>query len=182
MLDLAILVRGTLHRRKTRSDVANLFTLVANSLEVGDGLNDCDNDPQIARRAETDEARAWWQEVAGVQPHTFGLLGVPPPQVSGAVHVPQSTTPPHPSGTVPQSSPAGHAVAGVQPQTLGLLGVPPPQVCGAVQVPHEIVPPQPSGMVPQLSGAGHAFKGTQPPTQMSSCVYVAETDSTSNVR
>ncbi len=52
--------------------------------------------------------------VFGVQPQTLGLLGVPPPQVCGAVHAPQTTVPPQPSATVPQLSPAGHVVFGVQ--------------------------------------------------------------------
>jgi hypothetical protein len=44
----------------------------------------------------------------GVQPHT---LAVPlPPQLWGAVQVPQVYVPPQPSGTVPQFFPA-HAVA-----------------------------------------------------------------------
>jgi hypothetical protein len=45
-------------------------------------------------------------------PQTFAVP--PPPQVSGAVQVPQFTIPPQPLGTVPQSSPAGHVVAAVQ--------------------------------------------------------------------
>jgi hypothetical protein len=61
-------------------------------------------------------------------PHWFGLLGVPPPHVCGAVQVPQFTVPPHPLGIVPQLSPAGHAVMGVHPHWFGLLGVPPPHV------------------------------------------------------
>src|ERR1700730_10442792 len=48
MLDLAIFVRGPLHRCKARSDVPDLFALVANSLEVGNRLDDRDNDTQIA--------------------------------------------------------------------------------------------------------------------------------------
>ena len=48
MLYLAVFVRGTLHRCKARRDVADLFPLVANSLEVRDRLDDRDNDAQIA--------------------------------------------------------------------------------------------------------------------------------------
>src|ERR1700704_1148110 len=50
MLDLAILVRGTLHRRKARSDVPDLFALVANTLEVGNRLDYRDDDTQITGR------------------------------------------------------------------------------------------------------------------------------------
>jgi hypothetical protein len=78
-----------------------------------------------------------------------------PPQVSGAEQVPQLIVPPHPSSTVPQLSPAGHAVAGVQ--THWLLA----QVDPAAQVPQSIVPPQPSEIVPQLVTAGHAVSGVQ---------------------
>jgi hypothetical protein len=51
------------------------------------------------------------QLVAGVQPHTLGVP--PPPQVWGALHVPQLRVPPQPSGTVPQLSPAGQLAAGL---------------------------------------------------------------------
>jgi hypothetical protein len=51
-------------------------------------------------------------DVAGVQPQTPGIP--PPPQVSGAVQVPQLMVPPQPFEAVPQVCPAGHDVAGVQ--------------------------------------------------------------------
>ena len=47
-----------------------------------------------------------------MQPHTLGVP--PPPHVCGRRTGPQVTVPPHPSGSVPQLSPAGHDV-GVQP-------------------------------------------------------------------
>jgi hypothetical protein len=53
-------------------------------------------------------------QVFGVQPQTFGDPGAPPPQVSGAVQLPQLTVPPQPSLIVPQSAPPGHVVFGVQ--------------------------------------------------------------------
>jgi hypothetical protein len=64
----------------------------------------------------------------GVHPHTFGLLGVPPPQVLLPEHVPQLSMPPQPSAIIPQLSGEGQAVSLVQPQTLGVPGFPPPQV------------------------------------------------------
>lgn len=47
--------------------------------------------------------------VLSVQPQTFGLPGLPPPHVSGAVQVPEPhrACPPHPSSIVPQSRPTG---------------------------------------------------------------------------
>ena len=50
VLDLAVLVRRPLHGRELRGDVADFLALVADSLEVGDGLDDGDDDPQVARR------------------------------------------------------------------------------------------------------------------------------------
>ena len=60
MLDLAILVRRTLHRREARGDISDLFALVADALEVRDGLDDCDNHPQVTgrRRAGREDAAA----------------------------------------------------------------------------------------------------------------------------
>jgi hypothetical protein len=72
----------------------------------------------------------------------------PPPQICGAVHVPQlAINPPQPSGHGPQLIPAGHAVAGTHGcGTLHTFGMPPrPHIWpeGQVPVPHVIVPPQP---------------------------------------
>jgi hypothetical protein len=66
----------------------------------------------------------------GVQPHTFGVLGVPPPHVCGGVHDPQLIMLPHPSDTGPQFLPAHAAVIvlGVQPHTFAEPGLPPPHV------------------------------------------------------
>ncbi len=50
VLDLAILVRRPLHGREPRGDVADFLALVADALEVGDGLDDGDDDAQIAGR------------------------------------------------------------------------------------------------------------------------------------
>ena len=80
-----------------------------------------------------------------MQPHT--LVVPPPPQVCGAVQVPQFSVPPQPSASEPQFFPCAAQVVGVQPQT---FAVPlPPQVWGAVQAPQLSVPPQPSGHEPQ---------------------------------
>ena len=70
--------------------------------------------------------------------------------------MPQLTVPPHPLGTEPQVSPAGHVVIGTQVHTLlthvSPVGQPPP---------HETVPPHPLAIVPQLSPDGHEVIGTQ---------------------
>src|SRR6516165_9731757 len=60
MLDLAVLVRRTLHGGEARGDVADFLGLIADALEVGDGLDDGDDDPQIAggRCARGEDAAA----------------------------------------------------------------------------------------------------------------------------
>jgi hypothetical protein len=52
------------------------------------------------------------QVVSGVHPQTLGLLGVPPPQLWGAVQLPQLRVAPHPFEMLPQLSEAGHDVMG----------------------------------------------------------------------
>ncbi len=64
------------------------------------------------------------------------------------LQVPQSITPPHPSGGVPQLAPMLSHVVGEQPQLFA--NPPPPHVFGAVQVPQCSVPPHPLGASPQL--------------------------------
>jgi hypothetical protein len=59
---------------------------------------------------------------------------------------PQATMPPQPSGTVPQSFPAGQLVAGLQPQMLSVP--PPPHVSNPVQPPQLMKSPQPSDTKP----------------------------------
>src|SRR5262249_10477855 len=54
-----------------------------------------------------------------VQPQTFGVP--PPPQVCGAVQVPQLMSPPQPSGAVPQFCPAGQVVFGMHAPHVPLL-------------------------------------------------------------
>jgi hypothetical protein len=51
---------GALHAGEARGDVADLLALVADAFEVGDGLDDGDDDAQIARgrRARREDARA----------------------------------------------------------------------------------------------------------------------------
>jgi len=88
-------------------------------------------------------------------------LKPPPPQYSGRVQLPQSTTPPQPSPSKPQFSTwplpfLPHDVSGVQivppsgPRPLlppHWLKPPPPQYCGGVQAeapPQLSSPPQPS--------------------------------------
>jgi hypothetical protein len=84
-----------------------------------------------------------------VPPQT--LATPPPPQVCGAVQVPQATVPPHPSLRTPQFLLALVQLFGtqVEPHTLGVP--PPPQVAGTVQVlaVQSSVPPHALGTVPQ---------------------------------
>jgi hypothetical protein len=62
-----------------------------------------------------------------------------PEQVSPLGHVPQLTMPPHPSGTVPQLSPAGHIVSGTHVHTPLLhTSVPGHAVQTLPPVPHEV--------------------------------------------
>jgi hypothetical protein len=72
------------------------------------------------------------QAPVGVQPQTFGVPGLPPPQVSGAVQEPQLIVPPQPSAMSPQSSGDGQEESGVQPQTPEVP--PPPHVSGGAQL------------------------------------------------
>ena len=50
VLDLAVLVGGPLHGGEARGDVADFLALIADALEIGDGLDDGDDDPQIPGR------------------------------------------------------------------------------------------------------------------------------------
>jgi hypothetical protein len=87
----------------------------------------------------------WAVQVVGVHPHTFGLLGVPPPQVWGAVQVPQliGLQPAIPGSNDPQLSPGGQAVG----QTGEHVPVP-LHALPARHVPQLMTPPQPSGTEP----------------------------------
>src|SRR5438034_7742454 len=68
-------------------------------------------------------------QVGAGESQTFAVP--PPPQVWGAVQVPQASRPPHPSARDPQLAPCAAHVVGVQPQTFAVP--PPPQVWGAAQ-------------------------------------------------
>src|SRR6185437_10489732 len=50
VFDLAILVRRPFHGGEPRGNVADFLALVADALEIGDGLDDGDDHPQIAGR------------------------------------------------------------------------------------------------------------------------------------
>jgi hypothetical protein len=93
-------------------------------------------------------------------PHTLSVP--PPPQVSGAAHVPQSSRPLHASEIVPQFFPCAVQVVGVQPQTFGVP--PPPHVCGPAHVPHSSEPPQRSEIVLQFFPCAAQVVGVQPQT------------------
>src|SRR5262249_18915086 len=96
-------------------------------------------------------------------PHWFGTP--PPPQIAPPVQlaVPQSTTPPHPSASLPHwFAPHAATVSGthapppapVSPPPPHLLGVPPPPpTCGGLQLPQlAVTSPQPLGCGPQVPG------------------------------
>lgn len=103
----------------------------------------------------------------------------PPPQVAGAVQVPQSSKPPQPSGNEPHSAPAFAQVVGVQVPTgqAGQLRIPPhPSPCGPQRPPHasgvqtgpesghgpqSIVPPQPSPDGPHFTPSAAQVFGVQ---------------------
>src|SRR5438067_9612800 len=107
-------------------------------------------------------------------PQTFAVP--PPPQVCGAVHVPQESVPPQPFDTDPQLAPAAAQVVGVHPPPQTFAVPPPPQVCGVMHVPQESVPPQPFEIEPQFFPWAaqvvgvqrtHApFESTKPPLQV----------------
>ena len=85
-------------------------------------------------------------------PHTFGILLPPSP----APHVcpvgqvpPQLSTPPQPSGIVPQLRLPQVTCVG-QPHSCGVP--PPPQLMPVVQLPQSMVPPQLSPMTPHDCG------------------------------
>ncbi len=86
--------------------------------------------------------------MVGVQPHTFGVPA--PPQVCGAVHVPQLSDALQPSEIVPQFLPSAPQVVGLQGVGPHTLGVMPPQTSVPEQVPQLSVPPQPFPIVPQF--------------------------------
>src|SRR5262249_45704781 len=90
--------------------------------------------------------------------HWFALHVIPLPQV------PQSSTPPQPSLTLPQPAPADPHVSGVHPQRPG--APPPPQVAGAVHDPQSIMLPLPSAIGPQFAPAlAHVTTGALPSKQ-----------------
>jgi hypothetical protein len=66
-------------------------------------------------------------------PHWFGPA---PPHVIPAPHVPQSTTPPQPSGALPHVAPSWLQVFGLQPHWFATPS--PPQLSGATQPPQSI--------------------------------------------
>ena len=89
------------------------------------------------------------QPSASLLPHSPGFP--PPPQVSGATHLPQSSKAPHPSPAGPHFRPSVAHEVGVHfglPHSPGLP--PPPQVPGGTQVPQSSLPPHPSPAGPQL--------------------------------
>jgi hypothetical protein len=84
-----------------------------------------------------------------------------PPQVAGAVQLPQVSVWPQPSPVSPQATFSAWHVVGAQvppvPHTPRVP--PPPQVWGEVQLPQLIVPPQPSAAIPHSTPVGHVVWG-----------------------
>jgi hypothetical protein len=103
------------------------------------------NEPQFLpcreQKLESDSA---------VQPHTFAVPGLPPPQVLGWLHEPQLTVLPQVSVTLPQLRlpQVVDDEGDVHPQTLAVPGLPPPHVVLPVHVPQSTV-----RLAPQLSFA-----------------------------
>jgi hypothetical protein len=97
-------------------------------------------------------------QVVGLHSH---LLRLPlAAQVSGAVHLPQSRVPPHPSGARPHWALSIAHVFGLQPQTFGSTAL---HVAGSVQdMPQVIIAPQWSSMVPQFLPCIAQVVGVQP--------------------
>jgi len=79
-----------------------------------------------------------------VAPHTLGVP--PPPHVCGALHVPQLSVPPQPSGIDPQFLPCAAHVVGVHGRVQVLFV----QTWPLGQEPQLRVPPQPLPIEPQL--------------------------------
>jgi len=102
-----------------------------------------------------------WAQVFGVHGGVPQTLGIPPPpQVSGAVHVPQLSELPQPSPWVPQFTASSAHVFGTQlDATPHLLGAPPPpHVPASPQLPQLSWPPQPSPAGPQSNpSSAHVF-------------------------
>jgi hypothetical protein len=91
----------------------------------------------------------------GVQPHTLGTPGLPPPQVCPVgqlpLIVPQvNIAVLHPLSTVPQFLPVGHAVAGLHVEAHVPLEHTMPLGQAPAMLPQLTLPLQPSGIVPQL--------------------------------
>jgi hypothetical protein len=94
------------------------------------------------------------------------MLGPPPPQIEGAVQVPQlAMVPPQPSPVGPHAMPKSVHVFATHPadppQTLGVP--PPPHVSGAVHPPQSILPPQPSPAKPHVAPRSLHVSGVHDP-------------------
>lgn len=107
-------------------------------------------------------AAPWSAQVFAVQPQAFGTP--PPPHVSGALHVPQSSTLPQPSETWPQLAPSFSQVVGVQAVVPHLFAPSPPQKSPVSQLPQSITKLQPSGIEPHSAPKLEQVPGLQPPS------------------
>jgi hypothetical protein len=91
-------------------------------------------------------------------PHWWGVP--PPPQVSPATQVPQSTSP-QPVSTFPQVACTWAQVLGVQPHCAGVPA--PPHVVGEAQSPQERTPPHPSETLPHEAPTWEQVFGVHTP-------------------
>jgi hypothetical protein len=100
-------------------------------------------------------------QVVGLQPHL--LATPPPPQALGAWQgLPQSTSLPQVSETVPHSAPRSAQVLAMHGLVPQRLGPSPPQIAGWVHDLQSIMPPQPSGKSPQFAFCASQVVGVQP--------------------
>src|SRR4051794_39535710 len=76
-------------------------------------------------------------------------------------HVGQTSTPPHPSGSVPHFAPTESHVFCLHPQWLATPA--PPHVSGGVHIPQLSVEPQPFDAVPQLNPSAAHVVGVHIP-------------------
>jgi hypothetical protein len=97
--------------------------------------------------------------VQGGLPQT--LVMPPPPQVSGAVQVPQSIMAPQPLFCMPQEALSCWQVKGTQGPVPHLFAPPPPQYAGAVQLPQSTTPLHPSACNPHMAPICEHVSGVQ---------------------
>ncbi len=101
-------------------------------------------------------------QVVAVQPQACGTP--PPPQVSGALQLPQSRMLLQPSEISPHSAASSAQVLGVHDEVPHWLGPSPPQNSPGEQPPQSSVLPQPSSTEPHSAPSSKHDLGTQLPS------------------